>query len=282
MKDTGINFFGDDLKIQKQPLSQQAKTAVLQYIQKMDLKKDTKLPREEVMAQMLGVSRITVRNAFADLAAEGIIFRKQGKGTFVNVHSMDMKVTFNPVMEYTQMIEKSGYKPTMELLKLEIEKGRNDIRKSLRLKDSETMIRADKAFFADGKLCVFCSDYYGLRIAGGEENFNKLSHWEKSMFPYIYENFGTKLTWDMVEIDTAISTKIKDFAEYLKAKKVGLKPYLYLREISYGEDNEPLIYVDEYIDTSIIKYNMIRQKNINYSNSEELVLPKQQRENTEE
>ena len=38
-------------------MSGQAKEAILQYIEEMDLKTDNKLPREEALAEMLGVSR---------------------------------------------------------------------------------------------------------------------------------------------------------------------------------------------------------------------------------
>ena len=64
-------------KINTLSLSAQAKEAIQKYIGNMDLKLETKLPREETLADMLGVSRITVRQALADLAAEGIVFRKQ-------------------------------------------------------------------------------------------------------------------------------------------------------------------------------------------------------------
>ena len=91
-------------KLRVKSLSGQAKEAILQYIEEMDLKTDNKLPREEALAEMLGVSRITIRQALNDLAAEGIIFRRQGRGTFVNVDSLNIKVTFSPCMELTQPV----------------------------------------------------------------------------------------------------------------------------------------------------------------------------------
>lgn len=136
--------------------------------------------------------------------------------------------------------------------------------------EEEKLIQADKAFFADDKLCVVSRDFYSISLAGGEDAFAQMSKYEQSVFPYIYEKSGRKLVWDKVEIDTAISTEIDGFSQYLKELKVGVRPYLYLREINYGEDDQPLIYVEEYIDTSIIKYNMIRQKEIRYSKMEGL------------
>ena len=37
------------------------KEAILQYIEEMDLKQTISFPREEALAEMLGVSRITIR-----------------------------------------------------------------------------------------------------------------------------------------------------------------------------------------------------------------------------
>ena len=50
-------------KLRVKSLSGQAKEAILQYIEEMDLKTDNKLPREEALAEILGVSRITIRQA---------------------------------------------------------------------------------------------------------------------------------------------------------------------------------------------------------------------------
>ena len=100
-------------KVKEQALSQLTKQSILQYIQSMDLSISNKLPREELLAQELGVSRITVRSALNELASEGIIFRKQGKGTFVNQQALGMNVVFNPIGDLRDVIANSGY----ELLK---------------------------------------------------------------------------------------------------------------------------------------------------------------------
>lgn len=248
-------------------LSQQTKAAILQYIHGMDLQKETKLPREIAMAELFGVSRITIRRALDELEAEGRIFRKHGRGTFVNAESQNIIVTFNPVMEFMQLIRKSGYKPSMKLVDFRIVEDREDVRQKLRLEQGEKLIEADKAFFADGRLCMFCRDFYSMSLSGAEEYFGKNSVADTSLYPYLYEKSGIRLVWDKVEIDTVISTEIKGFETLLKEEKVGVRPYLYLREVDHGEKDQPLIYVEEYVDTSIIKYNMIRQKNIDYGRS---------------
>ena len=191
-------------KLNTLTLSEQAKREIHKYIKNMDLSRNNKLPREEVMAEMIGVSRITIRQAFNDLASEGIIFRRQGKGTFVNVDSLNIKVKFNPCMEFT------------------------------------------------------------LSLIGGEEAFREFSKYENSIFQYIYNLSGEKIEWDKVEIDTILTTEIEGLDQYADMNQLGCKPFLYLKGINYSSSDRPLIHANEYINTAIIKFNMIRQKNIRY------------------
>ena len=195
-------------KLRVKSLSGQAKEAILQYIEEMDLKTDNKLPREEALAEMLGVSRITIRQALNDLAAEGIIFRRQGRGTFVNVDSLNIKVTFSPCMELTQMIKKSGYAPSVRLLNIQKVKREEEICSLLQMQPDEQLVVAEKLFLADDKICAFCRDYFGMNLIGGEEAFDMFSKYEDSIYKYIYELSGEKAQWDKVEIDTVNPAEI--------------------------------------------------------------------------
>ncbi len=66
-------------KLNTLTLSEQAKREIHKYIKNMDLSRNNKLPREEVMAEMIGVSRITIRQAFNDLASEALSFAAREK-----------------------------------------------------------------------------------------------------------------------------------------------------------------------------------------------------------
>ncbi len=253
-------------KLNTMSLSAQAKKEILKYIEEMDFKKDNKLPREEVLADMIGVSRITIRQALNDLASEGIIFRRQGKGTFVNVDSLNIKVTFSPCMELTQMIRNSGYEPSVRLLNISrIErKGKEEISSILQLKEGEQLVVAEKLFLADDQICAFCRDYFGMDLIGGEEAFDSFSKYEDSIYKYIYNLSGEKAEWDKVEIDTVMPSEIRGIRKFVSPKEFGSQPYLYLKTVNYSSNDKPLVHANEYFNTSIIKFNLIRQKNIRY------------------
>jgi GntR family transcriptional regulator/MocR family aminotransferase len=65
------------------PLYRQIKTYLQQGILTGSLAADTRLPASRQLAQDLGVNRITVENAYAELESEGLIFSKLGSGTYV-------------------------------------------------------------------------------------------------------------------------------------------------------------------------------------------------------
>ncbi|MEG1241232.1 MAG: GntR family transcriptional regulator, partial [Oscillospiraceae bacterium] len=94
--------------------------------------------------------------------------------------------------------------------------------------------------------------------------FAQFSRYENSIFQYIYQQSGQKIQWDKVEIDTILAGDIAGLSDYADTASLGGKPFLYLKGVNYSTNDRPLIYACEYINTSLIRYNLIRQKNIQY------------------
>ena len=65
------------------PLYQQIETYLRQGILSGSLAADTRLPASRQLARDLGVNRITVENAYAELETEGLIYSRMGSGTYV-------------------------------------------------------------------------------------------------------------------------------------------------------------------------------------------------------
>jgi GntR family transcriptional regulator len=68
------------------PLYQQIRTLITQSLQSGEWKPGELIPSEVELAQRFKVSQGTVRKAIDELAAENLVVRRQGKGTFVATH----------------------------------------------------------------------------------------------------------------------------------------------------------------------------------------------------
>jgi len=69
------------------PLYQQIKALILQSLQAGEWKPGEPIPSEMDLAARFRVSQGTVRKAIDELAAENLVVRRQGKGTFVATHA---------------------------------------------------------------------------------------------------------------------------------------------------------------------------------------------------
>ena len=71
-------------RIENVPLTARARTAIMEAI--LERRFSERLPSEEQLAEMLNVSRTTIRTALQSLEQDGIITRKRAIGTTINAH----------------------------------------------------------------------------------------------------------------------------------------------------------------------------------------------------
>ena len=72
-----------------------------EYVQTQDLAKDRRLPTERAFAETFNVGRRAVRRALEVLEAEGLIWRRQGAGTFVGEKPDDWSAQVTDCLLYT-------------------------------------------------------------------------------------------------------------------------------------------------------------------------------------
>jgi len=91
-----------------QPLYQQLQRALRGAIENGIIGPDDALPPERDLAEMLGVSRITVRKAIDELVDDGMLIRKQGSGTFV---SNRVEKNFAKLTSFSEDMRARGREP---------------------------------------------------------------------------------------------------------------------------------------------------------------------------
>jgi GntR family transcriptional regulator len=91
-----------------QPLYQQLQRALRSAIETGVVGPDDALPPERDLAEMLSVSRITVRKAIDELVEEGLLVRKQGSGTFI---SNRVEKNFAKLTSFSEDMRARGREP---------------------------------------------------------------------------------------------------------------------------------------------------------------------------
>ncbi|WP_168211714.1 GntR family transcriptional regulator [Ruania zhangjianzhongii] len=74
---------------------------------------DAKLPNEQQLAAELKVSRSTIREALGTLAAEGLVERRWGSGTFVAPPQDSARLSMATIRSYRDRVEASGHAVTL-------------------------------------------------------------------------------------------------------------------------------------------------------------------------
>jgi GntR family transcriptional regulator/MocR family aminotransferase len=67
----------------QEPLYRQIQVFLQREIQSGSLEPETRLPASRHLASQLGVSRVTITNAYAELEADGLVYTRPGSGTYV-------------------------------------------------------------------------------------------------------------------------------------------------------------------------------------------------------
>jgi len=117
------------------------------------------LPSEAELCKTFDISRSTVRQAIGALEADGLVVRKQGRGTFVAEPKMRRKT--ETVYSFTSEISSMGLTPSSTLVEFEVVDPTPDIVKVLELSTPETKVyRFIRIREVDGEPLILETSFY--------------------------------------------------------------------------------------------------------------------------
>lgn len=135
-------------KRNRQPLYYQLKGLIEERIGSGEWKPGAQLPSERELCDRFKISRITVRQAIAELVVEGRLTRAHGRGTFV---ASRVEQRLNRLTGFTQDMQARKQQPGARVLYLEAVPAPPVVARALRLKADEAVILLRRLRLADGE-----------------------------------------------------------------------------------------------------------------------------------
>ncbi len=106
------------------------------------------LPSESELAAQFRVSRMTARQAVQNLAAEGLVQRRRGAGTFVTPRPIHRHE--GSLMSFTEDMRRRGMKASSRLLEAGLRPATSADLEALRLADGARVVAISRLRLADG------------------------------------------------------------------------------------------------------------------------------------
>lgn len=117
------------------------------------------LPSETELAQVMQVSRTTLRSAIRTLELEGIVFRRPGIGTFVS-RSPVLAYDLGRLSDLSHLIRSMGHRPGLRILGAEVVRAEHHVAEKLDLASGAPVVRLERVRTADGKPVVHHLEFF--------------------------------------------------------------------------------------------------------------------------
>lgn len=196
------------------------------------LQNGEKMPTEEQICNLFQVSRITVRQAMAELAQAGYIERVQGKGSFVRIQKTDMQL--NHLQGFSEEMKAKGKQASSRLILLERIGCDKKIAKRLRLAEGTPVVSIQRLRLADGEPVAVEHVFIPFHLCP------QLLQWDGSgsLYYQLNEN-GLQVHRATQDISAGFSPRA--VCDLLSIKQT--MPTLQIERVTYLENGTPMEYV---------------------------------------
>jgi len=212
----------------KGPLYSQLYSRLAEQIASGELKAGEQLPPERELAESMHVSRITARQALDALAKKGLVYREQGRGTFVAEPKMRGLIGFT---SFSEDMCQRGFHPSSQILVQELTLVDVESQKILKMEPDELALRLVRVRMADENPVALQSALIPHRLCPNLE-FKDLH--DQSLYSVLREEYDMHPALTEAELE-ALPTTAEE-ARLLHLEKGD--PVLIVRGITYSENFE--------------------------------------------
>ncbi|KGI86360.1 transcriptional regulator [Exiguobacterium mexicanum] len=226
----------------KSPLYQQVAHKMRTFIESGTWAPGEAIPTEAQLVEEFSVSRVTVRQAVKLLQEEGLLWKRQGSGTYVQSEKIEHNMY--ELKSFTEDMKREGKEVTNKVLTFTLQPPSEKVREALELEDGELVFYVRRQRFADGEPLIVEDTYLPLKL------FPDLTYevMSQSKYAYIEEIKQFKIADSVQEFIPVLPTK--EIAEMLGVSErtpiLKVELYSFLMDGSRFEFTETYFKSEEY------------------------------------
>ncbi|QYJ16830.1 HTH-type transcriptional repressor NagR [Rubrobacter xylanophilus DSM 9941] len=215
------------------PKYYQLKEIIRDMIEKEELRAGQAIPSEREFCERYGISRMTARQAIMELVNEGLLYREQGRGTFVAEKKLQQEAA--RLTSFTQDMRDRGMRPSSRVLELEVEPAGPVVARMLGVDRGIRIVRLRRVRDADGEPMALETSHLLYEVAKGVLEADLAAG-------SLYEELG-KVGVRMSRAEQSYEAGLVNEAE---AEHLGVpagSPALLIERITFDQNDRPFEYV---------------------------------------
>lgn len=181
----------------RRPLYVQAISAITGMMESGKLPKGSQLPPEGELAEMLGISRSTLREALGHLETHGLVTRQQGRGTFVTAPQGEgFRGGLERIEPFRYIAEQAHKKHKVVHRQVDSLEPDPEIQVELGISPDCPLFRVQVIETIDGIRCMFLEDF----LITEKFDQKEILSYKGSMLTYMIENRKPPLSYTRAKI----------------------------------------------------------------------------------
>lgn len=224
------------------PVYVKFKEMIRSQIENGTLAPGDKLPSERELAATHGLARMTVRQALTELVRAGVLYREQGRGTFVSSHRIQQR----NISSFTETVRQRGMTPETRVTFFSIVEPTEAVAKTLDIKGE--VYRAVRIRLANRTPVAVEEIYIPLHICPGLSR----SDLDGSLYNLITNEYGHKIA----SADSSMSAELPG-TKLQKALGITRQtPVLKVNSLYIASSGNTLYYERAAYRTDMYEYNI--------------------------
>ena len=192
------------------------------------------IPSEWDLADLYGVSRLTVRRALEDLSRQGWLDRRHGVGTFVTEPTMTQIPASN--LSFSDQMLAIGRTPGSRLVAIHLVPAKAEIANSLGIASGEAVVEIIRVRTADGEPILLENAYLSAARFPGLDQAANLA--EESLYRYLTRRYHTMV----VGIDQTLQPVLLNDEEAQLLNAEAGSPAVLSELVAFDSGGDPVEY----------------------------------------